>query len=654
MLYPQEMTEIEMIVPTRDLLAVTKILSGHGIFHQGESGYTGSDKNAEKTNTWQESAVAYAALERRIQTIMQTLNIDEGLTPKAEIETLSDLDTVRPIVDKIEQDVKAVTEQLTSANKQLEQLESTLRQLEAVADIDFDISSLHDKLYIYSTLGTIPAANVERLQSSLMRVPFIFTVLRQDPQKPVVWLAGSKSNADILERAARSAYLNPISLPDSYQGTPAEIIKQIHTNIKDTQVTIAEQKKVLAQMGIANQKQLEKLLWDVRASRLMTDAIVHFGRLRYTYLIVGWVPTSHLDALVQRIKGISKETLIETFPIKRSGDNQNVPVSLQHSWLLAPFEMLVTTYARPRYGEVDPTLLIAITFPLLFGAMFGDAGQGLVLAAFGWLVSSKKVKFLRPLGGLGGLITVCGLAATVFGFLYGSFFGFEDVLPAIWMRPINNIMEILIITICVGLVLLSLGYLLNIYNCIIARDWPRLLFDHNGIAGLLLYWSLLGLVGVAVLKLPIPSIIFIIGAIIGALAVTFSELFQHLMEGYRPLIDGGLGTYAIQIFFELFETLISQLSNSLSYVRVGAFAVAHAGLSLAIFNIANLASGGAGAASVGYWVAVVIGNLFILVIEGLIVGIQTMRLSYYELFSKFFTGGGMPYEPLTLYPTKNE
>ncbi|HMD89749.1 MAG TPA: V-type ATPase 116kDa subunit family protein [Anaerolineaceae bacterium] len=652
MLHPQEMTEIEMIVPSRDVLAVTKVLSGHGIFHQGESAYTSPDANADKNNTWQESAVAYAAIERRIQTIMQTLSIDEGPAPTTEFETLPDLNIVRPVIDKIEQDVKKITEQLTAGNKQLEQLESNLRQLETVADIDLDISTLHNQRFLYITLGTLPAANVERLQSSLLRIPFVFTVLRQDPQKPVVWLAGSQSNADVLERAARSAYLNPLSLPDGYEGTPAEIIKLIHTNIQKTQDNIVELKQALLQLGKTDREELQKLIWNVRASRLLTDAIVHFGRLRYTYLIVGWVPTAQLDTLIERIKQVSKETLVETYSIKRSGANQNVPVSLKNSKWLKPFQMLVTTYATPCYGEIDPTWLIAITFPVIFGAMFGDVGQGLVLVLVGWLLSNRKIKALNSMASLGDLITACGLAATVFGFLYGSVFGFENVLPALWMRPIDNIMSILTIAIGGGLILLSLGYLLNIYNCFIEQDWGKLLFDHNGVAGLVLYWSLLGLVGGVFLKIPVPSSIFITGAIIGALAIMFSEALEHLVEGYRPVIEDSIGTYAIQAFFELFETVIGMLSNSLSYVRVGAFAVAHGGLSAAIFVLADLAHGSLGL--VGYIIVVILGNIFIVGFEGLIVGIQTMRLSYYELFSKFFTGGGKRYEPLNLYPSKSE
>ena len=133
----------------------------------------------------------------------------------------------------------------------------------------------------------------------------------------------------------------------------------------------------------------------------------------------------------------------------------------------------------------------------------------------------------------------------------------------------------------------------------------------------------------------------------------FSEPLIHLVEGHRPLIDGGIGTYMIQAVVELFEVVISMLSNTLSYVRVGAFAVAHGGLSAAIFILARLAGGGEDG-GIGYWITVVLGNIFIIGFEGLIVGIQTMRLSYYEFFSKFFTGGGMRFEPLALNPASKE
>ena len=124
-------------------------------------------------------------------------------------------------------------------------------------------------------------------------------------------------------------------------------------------------------------------------------------------------------------------------------------------------------------------------------------------------------------------------------------------------------------------------------------------------------------------------------------------MLGHLVQGHRPLIEGSIGTYAVQAVFELFETLISFLSNSLSYVRVGAFAVAHSGLSAVVFILAEMVSPTRG---IGYWVVVALGNLFVIGFEGLIVAIQTLRLEYYEFFSKFFTGGGTSYVPLTTFP----
>jgi V/A-type H+/Na+-transporting ATPase subunit I len=652
MFYPQAMTEIELIVPERDLLGVTKAISGQGIFQQSDGSQLNAAKDSGAGNIWQERTAAFGALERRIQTLLQLLGADEGLPPKGDLALDIEQDQVRAEVDRIEQEIRKVSEGIAGDTKKIEQLEATLHQLEPVNDIDLDISTLREARYLWSTLGSMPVANIERLKTSLTRIPNIFLTLRQEGQNAVVWLAGTQSNSDILERAARSSYLNPIVLPEGYRGAPAEIIRSVHTDIDATQKTIAEQRKSLAALRDTYQKRLRELLWDVRASRLLSDAIVHSGKLRYTYVIVGWVPTSRLDLFLSRVKRASKDTLTETYAINRNAANPDVPVSLNHNPLLRPFESLVTTFARPRYGEIDPTWLIAITFPLLYGAMFGDLGQGLVLAALGGLILSKKVRALNSFGWLGGLILVCGLVASVFGVLYGSFFGFENVIPAIWMRPIDNIMTILVIAIVGGVILLSIGFLIGIYNAFVARHWGELFFGHNGIAGLLLYWSLIGLAGGLFIKnLPIPSTVFVVLAIITGVILTFSDILQRLVAGIRPLVEESIGTYAIQLFFEMFETLIGYLSNSLSYVRVGAFAVAHAGLSQAFFILARLA-GPTG--SIGYWIVLIIGNIFIIGFEGLIVGIQTMRLSYYEFFSKFFTGGGRTYEPLTLYPVKEE
>jgi V/A-type H+-transporting ATPase subunit I len=383
---------------------------------------------------------------------------------------------------------------------------------------------------------------------------------------------------------------------------------------------------------------------------MMADAIVRYGRLKFTYVVVGWVPVRNIEELRQRVKQASKETLIETYAVERE-DRADVPVALSTSRFLRPFQLLVTTYARPRYGEVDPTILIAITFPLLYGTMFGDVGHGAVLALFGLLLLSRKVKALQGLAPLGGLMATSGFVAFLFGFVYGSFFGREDVVHYLWLHPIEEIMQILLVTIGGGIILLNIGFIINIYNNIRRKEWAHVFFSQGGVAGIVLYWGMIGLLAAGYFGREfVPAPILIAMIVIGSIGVMFAEVFKHLIEGHRPLIVGGIGTFAIQAFFELFETFISFLSNSLSYVRVGAFAVAHGGLSAVVYSLAGM-GGGTG---IGYWLVVIIGNLFIIGFEGLIVGIQTMRLEYYEFFSKFFRGGGLRYEPLKLRPVSED
>jgi len=330
--------------------------------------------------------------------------------------------------------------------------------------------------------------------------------------------------------------------------------------------------------------------------------------------------------------------------------------------------MLVTTYGRPSYGELDPTLLMALTFPFLFGAMFGDLGQGLVLLVLGILIHRKII--LKGMSSLGLLIAYCGASAAIFGFLYGSIFGFEGHMiqeylgfhfEAPWISPIDKILPILSLSIDVGIVLLLISFLLGMLNNIRAKDWPHLVFGHTGLVFFVFYITFLALlgsflgetaiapqvaVGIASLPLPFTALAIVFGAL-----VMFSGFFRNWMEGHRPIEGSGVGgfmMFLVQSFMDLFETVISLLSNTLSFVRVGAFAVAHGGLSLAIFALAGAEP------NPGFWITILLGNLFIIGFEGLIVGIQTMRLHYYEILGKFFHGGGMRFEPLTLSPSKEE
>src|SRR6266487_2406618 len=459
MFFPEAMTEVEFIVPSKDLLAVTKVLGNQGVFHQIDSTYLGLENLGP--NTWQEKAASYSALERRIQVIMQNLNLKEEYSGTSTFDSIADLEPLQTAVDRIEGDVRKTSDQLAAEKKNLEQFESQLHQLEPIADANVDVGALRKSDYLYSVLGIIPAENVSRLETSLSRVPHAFFTLREDPKKPVVWLLGPRSSSDVIDRAVKSAYLNPLTLPEEFEGTPAQINESLRKAIETSKQKISELNTTLAKLAGTHKKELLQLLWDVHVSRLIADAIARFGQLRHTYVVVGWVPSANLDTLTQRLKQASKEILIEAREIEPAGHHANVPVALQNSGFPGWFELLVNTYARPRYEELDPTVLIAVTFPLLYGAMFGDVGHGLVLAAFGWLLKSKRVPALRSMASLGGILIASGISGTIFGFLFGSIFGFEDILPEhpffkhfFWMHPIKNILTTLAIAVGTGIVLL--------------------------------------------------------------------------------------------------------------------------------------------------------------------------------------------------------
>ena len=666
MFFPREMTEVELIIPSKDLLAVAKVLSGQGVFHQVDSTYLGLEHVGP--NTWQEKAAAFSAMERRVQTLLQTLNLSEEYAGSTDFETMVDLEAIRPRVERVEDEVKGTNDQLNAEKKRLEQLESQLHQLEPIADVNVEVSRLRNSNFLHSILGIIPAANVSRLETSLGRVPHVFFTLREDTQKPVVWLLGPRSNSDIIDRAAKSAYLNPLTLPEEFEGTPAQITTSIRKAIDASRQKISELTSKLSKLAGDHQKELHELYWDVHVSRMIADAIVRFGQLRHTYVVVGWVPTTNLEALTQRLKQASPEILIEAIPTDRSGHHTNVPVALTTNRWLRPIQMLVTTYGRPSYGELDPTWLMALTFPLLFGAMFGDLGQGLVLFLAGLLIDRGII--LKGMQSLGLLIAYCGASAAIFGFLYGSIFGFEGHLieeylgfhfEAPWLSPIHEILPVLSLAIDAGIVILLLSFLLGMFNNIRARDWPHLVFGHTGIVMFIFYLAFLALLGsflgttsiaprvaVGIASLPLPWTLI---AIVFGIGVMFSGAFRNAMEGHRAMEGSGIGgcmMFFVQSFMDLFESVISLLSNTLSFVRVGAFAVAHGGLSLAIFALAGEEP------DLGFWITIIIGNLFIIGFEGLIVGIQTMRLHYYEILGKFFHGGGMRFEPLTLVPRKED
>ena len=644
------MSKVELVVPERAVVPVTEALASSGVFHLTTTEHMCVESTSCPTSEWHTWSTTFATLERRILAVMEALGVDEGPppeeTPHLVLPEVAQLD-----VEHLEQETQAPVQELEEERHRLAELQLYISQLKPIADLQVNLDDLRNMRYMFVTLGIMPVANIERLRTSLDHVPFVLVTLRREEHLATVVLFGTQRDAEILSRAARSAYLNPLAPPETYRGTPAKAIAALEASIKRTDQRIAEYGDRIEHLRELRIHHLRHLLWRVRASHTLAETISRYGRLRYTYLVAGWVPASLVPTLKGNIARVSDQVLVEVSAPRRE-DGGHIPVALDNPPLVRAFQGLVTTYGQPRYGELDPTPMIALTFPLIFGIMFGDVGHGFLLALLGLLLASRKVRPLRGLASMGGILVACGLMAVLFGLLYGSIFGFEEVLQPLWIRPLDGIMSILLATVGIGVVLLSLGMVTNIVNAALAQQWGRMLVNHNGLAGLLFYWSMVGLAASTLAGYaPISPVLLTVGAIVLGLIVTFSEILERLLEGHRPLIEGSIGTYLVQLPIEIFETVIGLLSNTLSYVRMGAFAVAHSSLSLVVFILAGIVSP---TRNLGYWIVVVLGNLFVIGFEGMIVAIQTLRLEYYEFFSKFFSGGGVRHSPLTLIPTSKE
>jgi len=279
---------------------------------------------------------------------------------------------------------------------------------------------------------------------------------------------------------------------------------------------------------------------------------------------------------------------------------------------------------------------------VMFGMMFGDVGHGISLIIGGVVLIRKWPR----LAGIGQLAVYCGGSSAVFGILYGSLFGLEDVIPALWVRPLQGINSLFVFAVGFGVLMMSLGLVLNIVNSIRMHTFWEGFFDSAGPFVALVYWLAVGN-GVRYLvsskRLSHPE--WVAGLFVFLFAVFLLRGPLLKMSGKRrQAFPEGVGTYIMETFMEILEMLMGYLSNTVSFIRVAAFGLAHAGLFVAVFTLANLVKD-APLGPLWTWIVIILGNITIIVFEGLVVTIQVLRLEYYEFFGKFFRSGGSKYRP---------
>ena len=347
--------------------------------------------------------------------------------------------------------------------------------------------------------------------------------------------------------------------------------------------------------------------------------------------VVGWCPHGELDALRLRIEPLGAGVVELPKPAF-----VEPPTQLRTPRAAEPFRPLVETYGTVRYRDIDPTPFTAISFVLMFGMMFADAGHGLLLAAAGLLLRFVGHPRLRTLKRIWPLPFAAGLAAAAFGALYGEFFGPTGAVPVLWLRPLQNPLELLVAGVLVGAVLLAISYVIGAINRWREAGASAALYSSSGIAGATLFASL----GVIALSVWLQSIgVLIAGAAAGVAGLAL------IFIGYVA-VSGRSGTGVLEAIVETFSSVLRLGANSISFARLAAFGMVHAAIGSLVWTATASLLGA------GWWYAAipafVIGNGLAFTLELVVAGIQALRLEYYELFSRIYSGEGRPFVPWRL------
>ncbi len=632
MFAPERMAEVTLFIYEDAIQPVILELARLGTLQIEEE--DGAQEEARQ-GRWVSAAGTYGALERRLRELLAILAItpDEAAAPDG-IDLEQDQQRIAALLDEAERVVMGWRRESDDVLQELERLHFLIEQMRLLAPLDAPVEQLANLHSLYLVIGAMPSANLARIQTALFRIPFVIIPVHTFATRTLVFAATPKSYAAILERALHSAFLQPIALPDDATGSPSQVLAELEHQRGAAQTRLKELQGRRSQLAGRWGESLRNALHRVQACRVLAETIQRLPVQGNIYVVAGWTPAARVAETVDAVQKITNgQAIIEV--LEPEAERPHVPTQLTNPRILKGFEALVLNFGTPGYQELDPTWIVALSFVLMYGLMFGDVAHGLLLAVAGaWLTTRK--------GGLAGLSAVlisAGLSAALFGVFYGTVLGMP-LLPALWLRPADNILTVLLTTLAGGIALLNVGFALFAVAQWRIRNWPRLALDKNGLAGFCLYWALLG-GGYAMWRGMLSQRLWFIVVSIPALILLLREpLLLWLTEG-KPKPRGTWTEYSVLAFFDLFETMLSFAGNSLSFVRLGAFAVAHEGMSQIVLRMADLSGGQC-------WLIVAIGTVFVVAFEGLIVGIQALRLEYYEFFGRFFRGDGSAFKPMRM------
>lgn len=548
-----------------------------------------------------------------------------------------DFSRVTSEFNRIYEEVKQPYEELKLLEEELANKDNFHSNFSLLKDIQIPIEELRNLSYFESKFGILSKEDRIKLKRNYENILAIILHTGTSMEGEVYLVMYPSSVKEEMHRILRSLNFKEILIPEQFYGTPMEMTEYLER--KRTEI---EEKKIVIEKKLSSLKSkyagiVGDLINSVYIKEKIEESKDYMAKSAKFFYLSGWVSKKDIKKM-EELFSKYEDTLII---YKGTSEVSDLipPTKLRNFVLFKPFESLVKMYGIPSYNEIDPTPFLSISYMILFGAMFGDLGQGFVLLLAGVLLSKLKGNKM-----FGGLMSRLGISSMFFGALYGAVFGFEDIIPALLIKPFENINTVLAGAVAVGICLILISYVYGIINCVKRKDVKEGLFGKDGLVGLLFYLCLLVLVGGQFLgKTIIPMEIGVVIVLLSIALMIFKEPLTNYILKKRPLHEEDVSGYYIEGIFSIIETLLSMLSGTVSFIRVGAFALTHVGLFIAFETIGKLIG-----TTAGNIIVLIIGNVIIIGLEGLIVFIQGLRLQYYELFSRYYKGEGKEFKPVKI------
>ena len=541
------------------------------------------------------------------------------------IEIDNSIDELKEKVDSSISNYSEIEEKIKRLKAENDEMSAQYDVVKNLVALDAKIENLYNLKYMKFRYGVVPTKNLEEINKKIDSIDAVYFELKQEEEQTWILYLTTEEFTSKVDSYFNVQDFERIWIPKEAIGTPLEYIQSLEKRMKSNSLEVDHANKLIEQMRLENKTALNKiynqLLMYENVNKLKKYIVKDQNG---TFYIVLWVSNTNLDYIQ---KMIDKYENLD-YEIFDQDEDINPPTKLKNNPIFRPFEALIKMYGVPNCKEVDPTVLVAITAFIMFGFMFGDVGHGLVIFIFGLILAKKK-------SALGPVFAAGGISSIIFGVLYGSVFGKENIIKPVLISPMENIQTMLISGIAVGSIFILIAMIFNIVNGIKNRNLQKWLFDKNGIAGFLLYGLILGDVAMYFLKgkMLISTNLLVIIAIILVIMILFGDVISSKIEKKKQETK----TPIVEKIFEIIEMTLSFASNTISFLRLAAFAINHVGLCMAVYLLADMTTG------VGNIAIGIIGNIIVIALEGLIVGIQVLRLEYYELFSRFYEGNGRAY-----------